>query len=69
MTRIGTFEGKAAYSAPEQVMGERVDRRADICLAGANLWELITGRRMRRGFTQIKTLRKVVARRVPFPGA
>jgi serine/threonine protein kinase/ABC-type branched-subunit amino acid transport system substrate-binding protein len=60
-TRIGTFKGKAGYIAPEQVLGEAVDRRADIYSAGVVLWELITGRRMWRGSSQMETLKKVVA--------
>lgn len=59
-TRIGTFKGKAGYIAPEQVLGEAVDRRADIYSAGVVLWELITGRRLWRGLTQMETLKKVV---------
>ncbi len=66
-TRIGTFKGKAAYIAPEQVLGEGVDRRADIYSAGVVLWELITGRRMWRGLSQTETLKKVVAGEIPAP--
>jgi serine/threonine protein kinase len=44
-TKIGIVKGKARYMAPEQAMGRRVDRRADLFPMGIVLWELLTGRR------------------------
>ena len=41
--------GKASYMSPEQARGERVDRRADLYSVGVLLWELLSGRRMRKG--------------------
>jgi eukaryotic-like serine/threonine-protein kinase len=43
-TEAGTFKGKANYASPEQIMGEEVDRRADVFAAGVMLWEALTGR-------------------------
>jgi serine/threonine protein kinase/ABC-type branched-subunit amino acid transport system substrate-binding protein len=60
-TRVGVFKGKAAYVAPEQARGETVDRRADVYSVGVVLWELLTGRRLWSGLTQIEMLRRVVA--------
>jgi len=60
-TRVGVFKGKAAYVAPEQARGEMVDRRADVYSVGVVLWELLTGRRLWSGLTQIEMLRRVVA--------
>lgn len=68
-TRIGMFKGKAGYMPPEQARGKAVDRRADVYAAGVVLWELMTGRRMWRGLTQIETLKKVAAGEVPAPSA
>ncbi len=45
-SHAGTLKGKLAYLAPEQVRGERLDRRADIFGLGIVLWELITGSRL-----------------------
>ena len=66
-TRVGVFKGKAGYIAPEQARGEAVDRRADIYSAGVVLWELVTGRRLWSGLTQLQTLRRVVSGEVPSP--
>ena len=45
MTQIGVILGTAAYMAPEQAKGRRVDKRADIWAFGAVLFEMLTGRR------------------------
>ncbi len=44
-TQNGTFKGKLAYAAPEQVGGDAVDARADVFSAGVMLWEAIAKRR------------------------
>jgi serine/threonine-protein kinase len=40
------FVGKLAYSGPEQIRGEGVDRRADVFAVGVMLWEALAGRRL-----------------------
>ena len=49
MTRAGQIKGKPEYMAPEQLVGETVDRRTDVYGAGVVAWELFTGRRLFRG--------------------
>jgi serine/threonine-protein kinase len=44
-TRDGTFKGKLAYSAPEQIRGRAV-RQSDVYSLSVVLWELIVGHRM-----------------------
>lgn len=43
MTEAGGFVGTLLYAAPEQVRGERVDRRADVYGLGATLYHVLTG--------------------------
>ncbi len=40
-TRSGVIKGKVGYMAPEQVMGDPLDRRADVFAVGVMLWELL----------------------------
>jgi len=45
----GQFAGKLSYMAPEQILGEDLDRRADIFAVGVILYEMCLGRRLFRG--------------------
>ncbi len=45
VTRDGTFKGKLAYSAPEQVRG-RPCQQSDVYALSVVLWELLVGHRM-----------------------
>ena len=45
-TVSGSIKGKAPYMAPEQILGEPVDRRADVFSLGVLLFELTTRTRL-----------------------
>jgi serine/threonine protein kinase len=47
VTREGTYKGKLAYSAPEQLRGQAT-RQSDVYSLSVLLWELLVGQRMHR---------------------
>lgn len=64
-TATGELKGKLRYMPPEQAMGERVDRRADIFSMGIVLWEMLTGDRLYKGETDLELLRAAGEAQVP----
>jgi eukaryotic-like serine/threonine-protein kinase len=61
----GIIKGKFAYLSPEAAHGEDVDCRADVFAVGIILWELLAGRRLFTGDTDVQILHKVQVARVP----
>ncbi len=55
-TRSGVLKGKIGYMAPEQVLGEPFDHRADIFSLGIVLFEVLTLKRLFLGRTELETL-------------
>ncbi len=49
LTEYGRFFGKRSYASPEQLNGERVDRRSDLYSIGVILYEFLTGYRPVQG--------------------
>ena len=44
LTQSGVFLGTPRYAAPEQLLGDEIDERADLFSAGVILFEMLTGR-------------------------
>jgi serine/threonine protein kinase len=59
-THMGTIIGTAAYMAPEQASGRRVDTRADIWAFGVVCFEMLTGKPLFAGETISETVAAVL---------
>jgi hypothetical protein len=66
-TSEGQIKGKLSYMPPEQIQGQRVDRRADVYSAGVVLWEMLTGERLFMGENQGNTVQRVLLGDAPPP--
>ncbi|WP_434386212.1 serine/threonine protein kinase [Melittangium boletus] len=66
-TATGVLKGKYPYMSPEQANGLPVDPRSDLFALGVVLWELLTGRRLFKGESDMMTLRLVRDCQVPPP--
>ncbi|MBI2390645.1 MAG: serine/threonine protein kinase [Deltaproteobacteria bacterium] len=66
-TQTGVIKGKIRYMSPEQLGGEKVDRRADVFSVGAMLWEAATGEKLWKGRGDVEIMSRVVAGEVPSP--
>jgi Tol biopolymer transport system component/tRNA A-37 threonylcarbamoyl transferase component Bud32 len=65
----GTVAGTAAYMAPEQASGGKVDARSDIFSFGAMLYEMVTGARAFAGAFTVETLNAVIRAQPKAPSA
>jgi eukaryotic-like serine/threonine-protein kinase len=58
-TEAGQLKGKIAYMSPEQLRGERIDRRTDVFAMGILLYMMTTGTHPFRGDDQSHTIRRI----------
>lgn len=61
----GALRGTISYMAPEAVLGQAVDHRADLFAVGVILWELYTGQRLFAGNSEMEMMYKVRDCRAP----
>lgn len=66
-TVSGTIKGKAPYMAPEQILGEVVDRRADVFSLGVLLFEVTTRTRLYSAESDANAMKRIVDGDVPDP--
>lgn len=66
-TRAGVIKGKIAYMAPEQFLGETIDRRVDVFAVGALIWQILTGVRLWKGVPDGRVIHRVIAGDIPKP--
>ncbi|MEO7034041.1 MAG: protein kinase, partial [Polyangiaceae bacterium] len=58
-TEAGQLKGKIAYMSPEQLRGERIDRRTDVFAVGILLYMMTTGTHPFRGDDQGETIKRI----------
>jgi len=66
-TNAGTVKGKVRYMAPEQALGNAIDRRADLWGIGAILYHLLSGKPPYDGENDVQTLLVLTSGRPPVP--
>ncbi|HEX5061618.1 MAG TPA: serine/threonine-protein kinase [Kofleriaceae bacterium] len=66
-TVSGSIKGKAPYMAPEQILGEQVDRRADVFSLGVLLFEVTTRSRLYSGKGDATAMKLIIDGYVPEP--
>jgi serine/threonine protein kinase len=66
-TVTGTLKGKFGYMSPEQVEGKDIDHRADLFAAGIVLHEVLTGKRLFKGSSDLATIAMVREAKVDPP--
>ena len=68
-TKDGVLKGKFEYMSPEQASGADIDHRSDLFSLGIILHEMLTGRRLFKTDSEIKTLEKIKAVDIKEPSA
>lgn len=64
-TATGVLKGKVGYMAPEYVERYRADAKSDQFSLAVVAWEALSGKKLFKGPTEIETLKRVVATKVP----
>ena len=67
-TRVGAMVGTPAYMSPEQMQGQRIDRRTDLFSAGIVFYQLLTGQKPFEG-TQWGLAKKIIEDDPVWPSA
>lgn len=64
-TTAGVIKGKFSYLAPEQLIGQASSPASDLFSLGVVMWEMLSGRRLFQGESDIKTIQLVQACDIP----
>ena len=66
-TRVGVLKGRLSHMAPEHLVGQEVDQRADIFSLGTVLYELTTNRGLFQRETEGEIITALVSEPIPPP--
>jgi TonB family protein len=66
-TQAGALKGKLQYMSPEQAWGRNIDKRSDIFALATVLFELLTGKKLFNGDSELSILEQVREARVTAP--
>jgi len=66
-TQSGALKGKLQYMSPEQASGSSLDGRSDIFSLGVVLYEMLTGRKLFRGESEVSVIDQVRSAKVEAP--
>ena len=58
-TQMGALKGKLQYMSPEQAWGKSIDHRSDIFSLGTLMYEMLTGKRLFAGESEMSVLEDV----------
>lgn len=61
ITRVGTVVGSLYYVPPEQLLGQKLDGRADVYALGVALYEMMTGQRPYRGRSLVEMTQAIIS--------
>src|SRR3989440_8317469 len=68
-TQAGTMVGTPAYMSPEQIQGQRIDRRTDIFSAGIILYQFLTRQKPFTGEGAWTVAKKIIQEDPPIPSS
>jgi serine/threonine protein kinase len=66
-TQQGIVKGKIRYIAPENILGQTIDRRTDIYAVGVMLWEAAAGVPLWKNQTDAAIMSAVIRGKIPSP--
>src|SRR5204863_5452902 len=64
-TNVGMVKGKCGYMSPQQCLGHPLDRRSDVFSTAIVLFEMVAGRRLYSGGTDVEAVHAITERPVP----
>lgn len=68
-TQAGTIKGKLSYLAPEYIEGKELDQRYDMFAVGITLWEMLCGKKLFTGTSDVNVINLIRECKIPTPSS